>query len=63
MSTATLSPAAGDFGDEPNRIVGKASSDPARPRFVKSRTEVMSVREAIDTSMGRRRYRTRQREA
>lgn len=61
MSTATLSPVS-DPGDEFDRIVD-GFDEPARPRFVKSRTEVMTVRDAISVSLGRRRHRTRERES
>ncbi|WP_433730905.1 hypothetical protein ACQP2Y_21310 [Actinoplanes sp. CA-051413] len=60
MSTATIPAAAGDFDDEFDRIT--ARYDEGRPRFVKSRTEVMTVQDAISVSMGRRRHRTRERE-
>jgi hypothetical protein len=64
MSTATLSPVS-DPGDEFDRITARLDNDerPARPRFAKSRSEVMTVQDAISASMGRRRYRTREREA
>jgi hypothetical protein len=61
MSTSTLARTP-DPGDDFDRIV-EGFDDPARPRFVKSRTEIMTVRDAINTSMGRRRHRTREREA
>lgn len=61
MSTATLSPVS-DPGDEFDRIID-SFDEPARPRFVKSRTEVMTVRDAISVSLGRRRHRTREQEA
>lgn len=61
MSTATLSRTP-DPGDEFDRIVEGFDDEPATSRFVKSRTEVMTVRDAISTSMGRRRHRTRERE-
>jgi hypothetical protein len=62
MSVATLSRTP-DPGDEFDRIVDGFDDDrPARTRFAKSRTEVMTVQDAISASMGRRRYRTRERE-
>lgn len=68
MSTSTLTPAAGDFDgfDEDAAflaITGRFDDELAeRPRFVKSRTEILSVGDAIDRSLGRRRHRTRERE-
>jgi hypothetical protein len=62
MSVATLSRTP-DPGDEFDRIVDGFDEQPARTRFAKTRTEVMTVQDAISASMGRRRYRTREREA
>jgi hypothetical protein len=61
MSAATMPAPVGDHDDEFDRIT--AGYDEPRPRFDKSRTDVMTVRDAISTSMGRRRYRRREREA
>jgi hypothetical protein len=62
MSTATLSPVS-DPGDEFDRITARYDDErPVRARFAKSRSEVMTVQDAISVSMGRRRYRTRERE-
>jgi hypothetical protein len=62
MSVATLTPTS-DPGDEFDRITAAYDDDrPAQPRFVKTRTEVMTVQDAISVSMGRRRHRTRERE-
>jgi hypothetical protein len=62
MPVATLAPTS-DPGDEFDRITARYDDDQPAPRFTKSRTEVMTVQDAISASMGRRRYRTREREA
>jgi hypothetical protein len=61
VSTSTLTRTP-DPGDDFDRII-EGYDEPPRSRIVKSRTEIMTVQDAINTSMGRRRHRTREQEA